>query len=199
MLLHRKMCIEKRGKPTFPATVTPRVRHPVSLNALSSRLADRGARSELVGAMAANPPQATPCSCATCRHELECGILSISFLLLLRYVRGSVSLFPESAMTSVSLGTQTEPIDTQLISKIHHSIPDPEEGRYCKPCKAWLPLKNFPSGSVGFVATCIGGKYLGNWRNEDTWQMGKMSFSLGCGLRFILTQNCITLYGKKLT
>ena len=48
-------------------------------------------------------------------------------------------------MTSVLLGTRTEPID-QRISKIHHSVPDPEEGSYCKPCKAWLPVKNFPSG-----------------------------------------------------
>ena len=54
-------------------------------------------------------------------------------------------MFSKSAMTSFSIGTQTEPIDTQQLSKIHHSVPDPEEGRYCKPCKAWLPVQNFPS------------------------------------------------------
>ena len=185
------MCIEKRGKPTFPATVTPRVRHPVSLNALSSRLADRGARSELVGAMAANTLQATPCSCATCRHELECGILSIPFLRLIMHIRESVSLFSESAMTSVSLGTQTEPIDNQLISRIHHCGPDLEEGRYCKPCKAWLPVKNFPSEKRRF---CCNLHRWERFRNENTWQLGKISFSLGCGSRFILTQNGLTLY-----
>ena len=50
-------------------------------------------------------------------------------------------------MTLVSLGTQTEPSDTQRISEFHHSVPDPEQGRYCKPCQAWLPVKNFPSGT----------------------------------------------------
>jgi hypothetical protein len=46
-------------------------------------------------------------------------------------------------MTTVSVGTPTEPIDA---SKIRSRVPDPEKGRYCTTCKDWLPVENFPSG-----------------------------------------------------
>ena len=46
-------------------------------------------------------------------------------------------------MTTVSVETQTEPIDN---SKIHLRIPDPEGSRYCTTCKAWLPVEKFPGG-----------------------------------------------------
>jgi hypothetical protein len=58
----------------------------------------------------------------------------------------SVSLFSESVMTMGSLGTQTEPPIEQRIPEIHHSVPDPEQGRYCKSCKIWRPVTTFPSG-----------------------------------------------------
>jgi hypothetical protein len=48
-------------------------------------------------------------------------------------------------MTLGSSGSQTEPIDRR-ISETHHSVPDPEQGRYCKLCKSWKPVNNFPSG-----------------------------------------------------
>jgi len=80
-------------------------------------------------------------------NNLECGIISLPFLFCLRfwYIRDSVGLFSESAMTLGSSGPQTEPIDRR-ISEIQHSVPDPEQGRYCKLCKSWKPVKNFPSG-----------------------------------------------------
>jgi hypothetical protein len=49
-------------------------------------------------------------------------------------------------MTAVSVGIQTEPIDTQCDSKTHPRVPDPEGGRYCTTCRDWLPVENFPSG-----------------------------------------------------
>jgi hypothetical protein len=49
-------------------------------------------------------------------------------------------------MTTISVGTQTEPIDTQCTSNIHFRVPDPKGCRYCTTCKDWLPVENFPSG-----------------------------------------------------
>jgi len=49
-------------------------------------------------------------------------------------------------MTTVSVGKQTEPIDTQSAFKTHPRVPDPEGGRYCTTCEDWLPVENFPSG-----------------------------------------------------
>jgi hypothetical protein len=49
-------------------------------------------------------------------------------------------------MTTISVETQTEPIDTQCTSKINPRVPDPKGCRYCTMCKDWLPLENFPSG-----------------------------------------------------
>jgi hypothetical protein len=51
-------------------------------------------------------------------------------------------VFSKSFMTTVSVGAQTEPID----SKINFRIPDPEGNRFCTNCQSWLPVGNFPSG-----------------------------------------------------
>jgi hypothetical protein len=56
-----------------------------------------------------------------------------------------MTLVPLGTETEHPLGTETEPAD-QRISKIHHGVPDPQQGRYCKVCKSWVPVKNFPSG-----------------------------------------------------
>ena len=55
-------------------------------------------------------------------------------------------------MTSVvSIGTHTEPIEIQQVSTLNLSVPDPREGRYCKLCKDWLPVENFPSGKRRYI------------------------------------------------
>ena len=48
-------------------------------------------------------------------------------------------------MALAALATEPEPID-QRISKIYPRVPDPQEGRWCKTCKTWVPVKSFPSG-----------------------------------------------------
>ena len=76
-----------------------------------------------------------------------CSINPPNFCHCLRfyYIRDSVTLLNESVMVLASPGTQTGPFEPR-ISKIHHSVPDPPEGRYCKICKDWVPVNNFPSG-----------------------------------------------------
>jgi len=49
----------------------------------------------------------------------------------------------KSVMSTVSVGTQTEPIDAY---KIGPRVPDPAGSRYCTTCKAWLPVEKFPGG-----------------------------------------------------
>ena len=49
----------------------------------------------------------------------------------------------KSVMSTVSVGTQTEPIDAY---KIRPRVPDPAGSRYCTTCKTWLPVDKFPSG-----------------------------------------------------